>query len=403
MTSAISNTLTQASETPSATDQSLTTLSNNFDSFLKLLTTQLQNQDPLSPMESHEFTNQLVMFAEAEQAIATNKKLDSLIEIEQKNEAAQALNYYGKEVRVKGNKLSFHGDPVTFQYSLPENSVLGTMVVRNEEGKLMLEKPLEGSQMTEGLHDVTWDGRNKYGYQLPKGLYTVTISAKNGAGKPVEISDMSVASTVKGVEHIDGEVWLDMGFYQVTMDNVVSVTTAGFKMEDQVRAMNFVGKDVYITGSTAPVKDGKLDLVYDTSGIEDLEKTLDAEDMDVGLVLLRLYDQSDELVEEVDITSQLSDFSLEGGERRISTIVPELQDSDYRGDMYVRFDPSDTESEGDSNKDPVSFEIPMGHAGRVRRVVFDQGKALIEVNSVLYNPNDVSSVLNASTTPLHEL
>ena len=408
MSTAIANATTPAADAPNATSQSLTNLTNNFGSFLQLLTTQLQNQDPLSPMETHEFTNQLVMFAEAEQAIATNKKLDSLIAIEQKNEASQALSYYGKEVRVKGNKLSFHGDPVTFQYTMPENSVSGILVVRNEEGKEVLTKPLDATQMTEGLHQLSWDGRNDYGYQLSKGLYTVSISAKNGLGEDVKVADMSVTASVKGVEYEDGKTWLDMGYYQVTLDNIASITTPGFQVEDQVRAMNFVGSNVHITGSIAPVKDGKLDLVYNTSGVGDFSKALESEEMNLDTVKLKFYDQSGHLAYYEDVTEQIDIARLEGGEKRINMSIPELHDNDYRVEMEVKFvrpeteEESGTDTESDSTSDTeeekiVKYAVPMGYAGKVRRVVFDQGRALLEINGVLYNPNDVGAVLDGNT------
>lgn len=398
MSSAIVNATNQATEVPNATTASLTTLSNNFGSFLQLLTTQLQNQDPLSPMETHEFTNQLVMFAEAEQAIATNKKLDSLIEISQKNEASQALNYYGKEVRVKGNKLSFHGDPVTFQYTMPTKAVSGTLVVRDEDGIERLTKPLEASQLEQGLHQLSWDGRNEYGYQLPDGLYTVTVSGNDPKGEAIDVSDMSVTAAVKGVEYQDGETWLDMGHYQVTLDNVASITTPGFQMEDQVRAMSFVGSNVHITGSVAPVKDGQISLAYNTSGVSDFDKALDAEDLNIKAVELKFYDQNDLLREMKDITALMDEAKLVGGEKRMEMKVPELYDNDYRIEMQVEFVRPDA-GDGSSSEDdaPMKYVIPMGHSGKVRRVVFDQGQALLEINNVLYKPNDVGAVLDNNT------
>ena len=394
MSTAISNATAQATEVPSATNASLTTLSNNFGSFLKLLTTQLQNQDPLSPMESHEFTNQLVMFAEAEQAIATNQKLDSLVEIGQKNEASQALSYHGKEVRVNGNQLSFHGEPVSFQYTVPSGMVSGDLVVRDADGKVVYEKSLEGSQFKEGLHNLSWDGRNEYGYQLAKGLYSVAVSGKNGAGEPVSASDMSVTGSVKGVEYSDGQTWLDMGFYQVTLDNVASTATPAFQVEDQVRAMNFVGSNVHITGTTAPIKNGQLSLAYNTSGVSNFTSALSSEPL--SAVSLKFYDQSGRLVTTKDITAQMDASKLSGGEKRIDMTVAGLADNDYRVEMQVDFAGSGTTAGSTFNK------IPMGYSGKVRRVVFDSGEARLEINGVLYNPRDVGSVLG-NDTPIFTL
>ncbi|HZZ11369.1 MAG TPA: flagellar hook capping FlgD N-terminal domain-containing protein, partial [Paraburkholderia sp.] len=73
-------------------------LAGNFDTFLTLLTTQLQNQDPLSPMDSTQFTQQLVAFSGVEQQINTNNNLQSLIALNQSQQAASAVSYIGHSV-----------------------------------------------------------------------------------------------------------------------------------------------------------------------------------------------------------------------------------------------------------------------------------------------------------------
>ncbi|NQY81503.1 MAG: flagellar hook assembly protein FlgD [Alphaproteobacteria bacterium] len=376
------------------TSQSLKTLSDNFGSFLRLLTVQLQNQDPLSPMETHEFTSQLVMFAGAEQAISTNQKLDTLIGIGQKNEASQALNYYGKQVRVKGNKLSFQGEPVTFQYTAPAEVASAELTVRDSAGKVVFTKPLETSQFQQGEHNLTWDGRNQYGYQLAKGLYTVVVSGKDSAGSLVNTSDMTVTAAVKGVEHKNGKTWLNMGYYQVTLDDVASITMPGLNVEDQVRAMNFVGNNVLIIGSTAQVKNGRLSLAYNTAGIANFGKALGSEILKA--VKLKFYNQSGSLVKTQDITAKMDMAKLTGGEKRIDMTIPDLINNNYRVEMQVDFAGSGSVTGSTFNK------IPMGYSGKVRRVVFNNGEIRLEINGVLYNPSDVGSVIS-SETPVFKL
>lgn len=402
MSAVASNTNTPPSAENSATSQSLAKLSDNFGSFLKLLTTQLQNQDPLSPMETSEFTNQLVMFAEAEQAIATNKKLDTLIDIGQKNEASQALGYHGKEVRVTGNKLSFSGDPVRFQYDVPAGLASGDIIVRDEKGKVVFEKKLTAQQFAEGTHVLAWDGRNQFGYQLADGLYTVAVSGKDGKGNPVNATDLSVTATVKGVEYKDGKTWLDVGHYQVTLDNVSSITTPGFKVEDQVRAMNFVGHHVHITGATAPVKNGKVSLTYNTGSVANFHDALTAVDASGNLaqtidhVSLKFYDATGSLRRTEDITASMDATKLLRGEKRLDSVFPDLGDNNYRVEMSVKFKNSAGEEGSVFNK------IPMGYSGKVRRVVFNNGEIRLEINNVLYNPNDISSVVS-SETPVYKI
>ena len=79
----------------SKSDLALVDLANNLDNFLTILTTQLQYQDPLSPMETSEFTNQLVMFTGVEQQVQQNQNLEKLIALQSNNLAISAVTYIG--------------------------------------------------------------------------------------------------------------------------------------------------------------------------------------------------------------------------------------------------------------------------------------------------------------------
>ena len=93
-------------------------LAEDFDTFLGILVTQLNNQDPLEPMKSQEFTNQLVQFSTVEQAIATNTKLDQMLQAQAGNRASQAVNYIGKEIAIDGNQVQLEGGQANFAYTL---------------------------------------------------------------------------------------------------------------------------------------------------------------------------------------------------------------------------------------------------------------------------------------------
>src|SRR6187549_486326 len=83
------------------------TIAGNFQTFLQLLTTQLQNQNPLDPLDTNQFTQQLVQFAGVEQQLKSNEQLKSLVEIEKSAQATQALVYVGNTVAVDGSKAQF--------------------------------------------------------------------------------------------------------------------------------------------------------------------------------------------------------------------------------------------------------------------------------------------------------
>src|SRR5215470_11913841 len=105
-----STTQTSSSSSSSSSNLSSTTgstLAGNFQTFLTLLTTQLQNQNPLDPLDTNQFTQQLVQFAGVEQQLKTNTELKSLIDIEKSAQATQALVYVGNTVAVDGSKAQF--------------------------------------------------------------------------------------------------------------------------------------------------------------------------------------------------------------------------------------------------------------------------------------------------------
>src|SRR5262245_29800369 len=115
---AVSGINTTGTTTGSST--SMGKLTENFDQFLALLTTQLKNQDPLSPMDSSEFTNQLVQFAGVEQQIATNKNLESLVTLQKSSQVMGALELMGKKVEVSGTTVPLQDKSATFVYTLPK-------------------------------------------------------------------------------------------------------------------------------------------------------------------------------------------------------------------------------------------------------------------------------------------
>ncbi len=109
---------------PSATERSassLASLSENFDAFLTLLTSQLQNQDPLDPMDSSEFTNQLVQFSAVEQQIQANQNLETLIQLQNAQSAANAVGYIGKDVEVPSSQIMLQDGEAKFAYTLADS------------------------------------------------------------------------------------------------------------------------------------------------------------------------------------------------------------------------------------------------------------------------------------------
>src|SRR5476651_11105 len=95
-------------------------IASNFQQFLQLLTTQLQNQDPLSPMDTNQFTQQLVAFAEVEQQLKTNTDLDQLVSLNKTSQATAALSFVGKQVTADGSTTQLKNGVAVWNVTSPD-------------------------------------------------------------------------------------------------------------------------------------------------------------------------------------------------------------------------------------------------------------------------------------------
>ena len=205
-----------------ATTQDVIGLAQDFDSFLKLLTTQLQNQDPLSPLDATEFTNQLVQFSQVEQSINTNSRLDQLVKLQSGSQAVSATSFVGKKVEAFGNTMALDAGSANYVYTLPQDVAQTTVVVRNGDGNVV--RTITNAPTAAGKHVMTWDGKDDQGNALPDGNYTFSVTGKDSAGKSVD-TVTGVTGTVRSVTVDNGVVVLDLGHDQlVKVTDVFTVT-----------------------------------------------------------------------------------------------------------------------------------------------------------------------------------
>ena len=213
----INTALDQQSKT-TATQQQLAT---DFDDFLTLLTTQLQHQDPLSPMDTNEFTNQLVAFAGVEQQINTNQKLDSLVAMSLGNSFSNSLNYVGMDVSYLSSEMNFDGSqPVTINYSLEKQALSSKISIYDEDGALVYTAEASKSP---GKSEFTWDGTTKNGDKAPAGTYEVKIDALDADGKAIN-STTVVSGRVRGLETQNGLIYVLVGDRAVSVANILNAT-----------------------------------------------------------------------------------------------------------------------------------------------------------------------------------
>jgi flagellar basal-body rod modification protein FlgD len=185
MTTAVNTNTTNTGTTGTNTSSNNTAmqqLSGNLNTFLTLLTTQLQNQDPLSPMDSTQFTQQLVEYSQVEQQINTNTNLQSLISLQQAGAGAASVGYLGKEVTVTNGSAALTNGSATWNYTLAANASTTTLTVTNSSGQTVYST---SGSTSSGSNTFTWNGEDNNGNQLPDGTYTLAVAATDGNGNAV--------------------------------------------------------------------------------------------------------------------------------------------------------------------------------------------------------------------------
>jgi flagellar basal-body rod modification protein FlgD len=225
MTIGSTTTPTPANTTPAANANGTTSgssamnqLSGNFDTFLQLLTTQLQNQDPLSPMDSNQFTQQLVEFSQVEQQIDSNTNLQTLISQGTSQSGAYATSYLGKTVTVSGGQGALTNGQAQWNYNLAAAATSTTLTVTNASGQAVFTG---SGQTTAGNNTFSWNGEDNNGNQLPDGTYTLSVSASN-SGTAVTTAVTS-AGTVSEVDMTSGSPQLVIGSMEVPLSSIGEV------------------------------------------------------------------------------------------------------------------------------------------------------------------------------------
>ncbi len=195
-------------------------LAETFDTFLALLTTQLQNQDPLDPMESEQFTEQLVQFTGVEQAIATNDKLDQLLGLQADNQLNSAVSYIGKTAEFVSDKLLLSNGTAKISYGLESSAAQTTINIVDASGRVV--RTVNGETGAD-RHEFIWDGLDGNGSELPDGVYNFSVTAVTADDETID-TVTAATGKVTGVEIVDGVATLIMGeLGGVTFDQLFAI------------------------------------------------------------------------------------------------------------------------------------------------------------------------------------
>jgi flagellar basal-body rod modification protein FlgD len=176
---------------------SQTRLAGDYDSFLQLLTTQLKNQDPLSPLDATQFVSQLSQFAMVEQAIMSNKNLEAILQSSRNAVISADIGLIGRQVEVPGKALDLGASgQASFTYKLGKDAEMAAVNIRDAGGNLVRTLPLDPEA---GEYSVTWDGKDDAGNIVPAGDYTLDYAVFDKDGKPQSVTSF-VAARVERIE-----------------------------------------------------------------------------------------------------------------------------------------------------------------------------------------------------------
>jgi flagellar basal-body rod modification protein FlgD len=199
------------------------TIAGNFDTFLQLLTTQLQNQNPLDPLDTNQFTQQLVQFTGVEQSLKTNDLLATLIGLSASSNAATAAGYLGASITADGSSASLTEGEANWAFKAAKPAAKATFTVVDSAGATVYS---ETRALDAGPGEFKWDGRSNDGSLYTSGQYTLKVDAKDAAGQSVTVST-EIAGTVSAVDVTTNPPTLSVGSLSVPLDKVKTLRRTG--------------------------------------------------------------------------------------------------------------------------------------------------------------------------------
>jgi flagellar basal-body rod modification protein FlgD len=222
VTAAITPPASTALAAASATGVDKGTLASNFQTFLTLLTTQLKHQNPLDPLDTNQFTQQLVQFAQVEQQLKQNEQLATLVAIEKSAQSTTALAFVGQTVTVDGQTAALANGRATWTFNVPK-PVSAAVTIRSATGQTVYTGSFT---MQPGQQNFQWDGRDNAGVQWPAGNYTISITAKDTAGQAVSVPT-EIQGLVDSVDLTQSPPTLMIGGQKFTIDKIKRVVRPG--------------------------------------------------------------------------------------------------------------------------------------------------------------------------------
>ena len=195
-------------------------IAENFDKFLLLLTTQLKNQNPLEPLDTNQFTQQLVQFASVEQQMKSNQTLDALLNSTHASTVSTAAGFVGMQVTADGATSRLSGGKAEWRLNAPRHVAQAQITIKDAAGNVVAS---ETKALNSGSQSYVWNGITSTGSPAPEGDYTITVVGRDAAGQGVNIKT-EVSGRVDSVDMSGDEPVLLIGNIRVSLANVKTIS-----------------------------------------------------------------------------------------------------------------------------------------------------------------------------------
>lgn len=221
------NNFTAAGKAKDKNTEATNALFSNYEQFIKLLTVQLENQDPTKPLETAEMTSQIAQLSQVEQQINSNKNLETLIALYNSSQFSSTVGYIGKLLEAPGNLTNLENGQGVVIYNLADKAAKVDITITDADDNIIYQG--DGTKFAgkdvgtaAGRNQMIWDGKNNNGQLVADGTYKIAVKAYDVAGKEIK-SATSSAGRVSSVETLEGRAYLAMGDILVPFNEVVSV------------------------------------------------------------------------------------------------------------------------------------------------------------------------------------
>ncbi|MFO0388223.1 MAG: flagellar hook assembly protein FlgD [Alphaproteobacteria bacterium] len=197
-------------------------VSQNYEDFLKLLTVQLQNQDPTAPTDTNQLTQQIATLSQVEQQINTNQNLEKLISLFNATQYNSVVSYIGKQIEAPGDVGALQNSKATFAYYLERDADRVEITIKDAAGNVV--NTTTGTTLT-GRNEYKWDGKNSQGQQMADGTYKIEVKAVDANNNAIT-SKTYTTGVVTSVDTAGGQVYLSFGDISVPLGSVISIRQA---------------------------------------------------------------------------------------------------------------------------------------------------------------------------------